>query len=210
VKIYVFIILSVLISGCYSDTVNNLSTFSLQLPIFFSGPFTNRSAPDTSVDFTNLYKYPEYEDNREKISKAEILQMNYRIDSLIFEDGTIFDPLNDNLEFDFIRYSFQFAKPKNGDIYSTNPDDFIPDPDEPKIQLGEFLNVKIQDYYKQAKYIMDLPETSAKIISEGLKVRPYFFVYTEYSKVKGQTVDEFGFKLIEAKFDVVLRLEVKL
>ncbi len=209
-KKYILLVILVLLSGCYTDTINKIETFSIQIPIFFTGPFTDRSAPDTSVDFSNLYQYPEYEENRNKISKAEILQMNYRIDSLVYEDGSIFDPSNDDLEFEFIRYSFQFSKPKNGNIYSTNPDDFIPDPNEERIVLGEFRDVKIKDYFRQAKQIIEVPKTSAVIISEGLKTRPYFFVYTEYSKVKGQTEDEFKFKLIKAKFDIVLRLEVKL
>lgn len=209
-KKYILLLILVLMSGCYTDTINKIETFSIQIPIFFTGPFENRSAPDTSVDFSNLYQYPEYEENRNKISKAEILQMNYRIDSLVYEDGSIFDPSNDDLEFEFIRYSFQFSKPKNGNIYSTNPDDFIPDPNEERIVLGEFRDVKIRDYFRQAKQIIEVPKTSAVIISEGLKTRPYFFVYTEYSKVKGQTEDEFKFNLIKAKFDIVLRLEVKL
>ncbi|MDT3739010.1 MAG: hypothetical protein RO257_05855 [Candidatus Kapabacteria bacterium] len=209
-KKIIIIILAVIVNGCYTDTINKLETFSIQLPIFFDGPFVDRSAPDTSIDFSNLYQYPEYEQNRSRISKAEILQLNYRIDSLVFGDGTVYDPKSDSLEFEFIRYSFHFAKPIAGNEYSTNPADFIPDPDQPKIILGEFKDVKISDYYREAKQIIVVPESSAKIISEGLKTRPYFFAYTEYSKVKGQTTDEFVFKLIKAKFDVFLRLEVKL
>lgn len=209
-KKYIIILLAIILSGCYTDTINKLETFSIQIPVFFTGPFEDRAAPDTSVDFSNLYQYPEYEENRDRISKAEILQMNYRIDSLIYEDGRVFDPATDNLEFEFIRYSFQFAMPKSGNIYSTNPEDFVPDPSKPKVILGEFTNVKIKDYYRMANRIMEVPTTSAKTISDGLKVHPYFFVYTEYSKVKGQVEEEFGFKLIKAKFDLILRLEVKL
>jgi hypothetical protein len=81
---------------------------------------------------------------------------------------------------------------------------------KPLITLGDFQNVKIKDYFKEAKYILDVSETNAKTISDGLKIKPYFYIYTEYSKIKGQTGDEFKFKLIQAKFDVILRLEVNL
>lgn len=210
-KKYIFLILIVVLAGCYTDTINKLETFSIQVPIFFRAPFVDRSAPDTSVDFSNLFEYPEYDENRKRLARAEILQLNYRVDSLVYEDGTIFDPATDNLEFDYIRYSFQFAKPKFGkSIYSLDPDDFEPDPLEPRVVLGEYKDVVMRDYYREANKILDVPSTTASVLSDGLKSRPYFFVYTEYSKVKGQTTDEFGFKLIKSNFDVILRLEVKL
>lgn len=209
-KKYIFIILAVIMSGCYTDAIDNLQTFSIQIPIFFEGPFKDRTAPDTSVDFSNLYKYPEYKENRDRVEKAEILQLNYRIDSLVYFDGTVFDPATDDLEFDYIRYSFQFARPTKGNEQSTDPNDFEPDPTKEKILIGEFKNVKIRDYFRQAKYIMNVSETAAYTISEGLKVKPYFYIFTEYSKTKGQIEDEMKFQLIKAKFDVILRLEVKL
>jgi hypothetical protein len=209
-KKYYFLILALVLFGCYADTINKLDTFSIQIPIFFSGPFKDRSVPDTAVDFSNLYKYPEYKDNRDRVNKAEILQLNYRIDSLVYEDGSVFNPLTDNLEFLYVKYSFRFAKSKTGNEQSTNPDDFEPDMSKPLITLGDFQNVKIKDYFKEAKYILDVSETNAKTISDGLKIKPYFYIYTEYSKIKGQTGDEFKFKLIQAKFDVILRLEVNL
>ncbi|MBX3044520.1 MAG: hypothetical protein KIT33_10735 [Candidatus Kapabacteria bacterium] len=208
-KKIIFIIMAVIVSGCYTDTINKLQTFSIQIPIFFNAPFLDRAVPDTSVDFSNLYEYPEYEENRQKISKAEILQINYRIDSLVYGDGTIFNPATDELEFHFIKYSFQFAKPKPGrSIYSFDPNDFEPDPNEPVVILGQYDDVKIADYYREAKRILDIPETTAQVLSEGLKTRPYFYIYTEYSRVKGPNSDEF--QLIQANFDVILRLEINL
>lgn len=205
------IILLVILTGCYTDTINKLETFSIQLPVTFNAPFVDRSAPDTSVDFSNLYQYPEYDEYKDRISKAEILQVNYRIDSLVYEDGTVFDKNTHDLEFDFIRYSFQFAKPKPGkSIYSTDPNDFEPDLELERVTLGEFRDVLIRDYFREAKMILDVPSEIGRFLSDGLRTRPYFFVYTEYSKVKGQTEDEFGFQLIKANFDLILRLEVKL
>jgi hypothetical protein len=182
----------------------------LQIPIFLGGDFFDRTSPDTSVDFSNLFKYPEYKNNRDRVEKAEILQVNYRIDSLIFEDGTVYNPLTDDIEFEYVKYSLQFAKSITGNEQSTNPADYVPDPNKPVIVLGEFKNVNVREYYRQANRIIEVPEASAKTISDGLKVKPYFYIYTEYSKVKGQTVDEIKYKLIRAKFDLILRLEVKL
>ncbi len=201
--------MAVLMSGCYTEVVDNLSTFSIQVPILFDTPFENRSVPDTSIDFTNLHKYPEYTEYKDRVQKAEILQLNYRIDSLIYGDGSVFNNLDDDLEFEYIRYSFQFANPLSFPT-SPNKGDFVPDPNSPKILLGEFKNVKIKDYFRTAKHIIEVPEASAKAISDGLKSKPYFYVYTEYSRIKGQTEDEFPFDLIKAKFDVILRLEIKL
>jgi len=204
------LIFIMLLSGCYSDTINKFDSFSIQIPIFFNSPFEDRAAPDTSIDFSNLYQYPEYEENRERVTKAEILQLNYRIDSLVFEDGRVYNPQVDELEFYFVRYYLQFAIPTAGNIYSTNPNDFTPDPSQEKILLGEFIDVNVKDYFRSANNIIEVPESSAMTISEGLTTKPYFFIYTEYSRVKGQTTDKFGFKLIEAKFDVILRLEIDL
>ncbi len=209
-KKYIFLVLIFVLFGCYSDTINKLETFSIQIPLLFAGPFENRTAPDTSYDFTNLHKYPEYRDNKDRVNKAEILQLNYLIDSLVYDDGTVFDPKTDDLEFYHIRYTLRFAKPLTGNEQSTNPDDFIPDDSLDEILLGEFKDVKIKDYYREAKHILEVPEESAKAISDMLKIKPYFYLYTEYSKVKGQTEEYIKFKIIKAKFDLILRLEVKL
>ena len=58
--------------GCYTNTIDSLSTFRFQLPIYFYQNWVDRAAPDTSWDFTNLNDYPEYRRN-------ELLNDKYRV-----------------------------------------------------------------------------------------------------------------------------------
>ncbi len=215
-KILIYILLSlpvILMFSCYTDTVDNFSSFSFQIPVKFYTEYLDRTCPRISEDFSNLYEYKEYTDNRDKIVKAELLQFNYWIDSLIYEDGTPFDPKKDDLEFEYVKYSLQFAKPiKPWNEQSTDSTDFMKDPDYPSYVIGEFKNVQIRDYYRTAQYIIQVPDEVAKVISETLKDKPYYYIVTEYSGVKGTDGNyyEKKFKLIKARFDVVIRFEVKL
>ena len=204
-------VLAFFFSSCVTDTVSQFEIFTVQLPIFFKSEHKDRVSPDTSVDFTNLYKYDEYRNNKDKIDAAEVFQINYRLDSLVMENGKVFDPKTDDLEFEYIRFTLKFAKPKPGrSEYSTDSTDFEPDPTSPLYILGEFPNVKVQEYMKTANHIIEVPEKNAATISETLKKTPYFYIYTEYSKIKGQTGPTVTFPFIRAKYDVVIRLKVKL
>jgi len=126
-KIYLLISFLVLILlSCVTQTVDDFSSFTVQLPIFFTSDYPNRAAPDTSVDFSTLYKYKEYKDNKGKIDKSEIYQFNYRIDSLVLQNGKNFDPATDNIVFEYIKFKLVFAKPKYNEE-SLDSNDFTMD-----------------------------------------------------------------------------------
>lgn len=211
IKITLLFMILFVLSSCIQDTINKFETFTVQLPVFFKTDHIDKVAPDTSIDFTNLYQYQEYNDNKGKIDVAEVYQLNYRIDSLILEDGTPFDPANSELSFDSVYFMLKFARPKPGaSEYSTNPDDFEPDPNSKLFILGEYKNVKVRDYYRTSYNIIEVPEANAFAISEALKTTPYFYIYTQYSHVTGKYPNDAVFPFIRAKYDLVIRLKVKL
>ena len=211
IKLAILFLSLFILSSCIQDTINKFETFTVQLPVFFKTDHDNKVAPDTSIDFTNLYQYQEYNDNKGKIDAAEVYQLNYRIDSLILENNVPFDPAKDDLEFDSVSFMLKFARPKPGaSEYSTNPDDFEPDPSSKLFILGELKNVKVKDYYRTAYNIIEVPEENAYAISESLKKTPYFYIYTQYSYVKGKYPENSIFPFVRAKYDLVIRLKVKL
>ncbi len=132
IKILISIILVMFLNSCIQDTITKFETFTVQVPVFFKSDHIDKASPDTSIDFTNLYEYKEYNDNKGRIDAAEIFQINYRIDSLVLENGKVFDPKTDNLEFDYISFRLKFAKPKAGKSeFSTDSLDFEPDNSTP-------------------------------------------------------------------------------
>jgi hypothetical protein len=209
-KIYLLISFLVLILlSCVTQTVDDFSSFTVQLPIFFTSDYPNRAAPDTSVDFSTLYKYKEYKDNKGKIDKSEIYQFNYRIDSLVLQNGKNFDPATDNIVFEYIKFKLVFAKPKYNEE-SLDSNDFTMDKSKGEYLLGEYKNADMKDYYKQSKNIIGVSDSISVLISELLKNNPYFFIITEYSKIKGSNQQTDVFPFIRAKFDIVVRLKITL
>jgi hypothetical protein len=198
------------LASCITQTITDFEYFTVQIPIFFETKSKDKESPDTARDFSNLYSYDQYRNNKDKISAAEIFQFNYRIDSLVMINGIPFNPLTDDLVFDNIKFSLQFALPKSGNIYTKDSTQFMPDPLSPVYVLGEYKDVNVKDFYKKAYHILSLADSTAIIISNTLKTTPYFYIYTEYSKIKGQTTDVVKFPYILAKYDVVVRLKVKL
>lgn len=207
-------------SGCITETIDTFSTFNFQLMIPFHSTHYDKASPDTSVDFTNLNKYKEYRDNKDRIKKALILQANYWIDSLVYKDNQgqtfIFDPKNTNqpkVEFEFVKFFLRFAErkpfPVNGDEfdpvnyqYSTsNPTSYL---------LGEFRNVDVGEYFRRADHIINVDDEVARIISEAVKNNPTFYIITEYSIVKGQTIPKREFPFIAARYDLDIRFEIEL
>ena len=206
--IFRIIIMALALTSCYTDTVESFSSFTFQFPVHFETAYINREVPRTSRDFGNLYKYDEYQDNRDRIDKAEILQLNFWVDSLVKPDNTPYNPLLDTIIFDYVRYTLVFARPKYGNVYSTDSTDFEPDPSVSNFVLGEFLDVDLREFYRNPKHIINLPADVSATISDFLKTKPYFYVVTEYSKIKGQTAKELYFPFLEAKFDVIIRFKV--
>jgi hypothetical protein len=207
------IALSSLFSGCYSGTVDAIRDFPFQFMVNFDTEYYNRQAPDTSVDFTNLYKYPEYRENADKIKKSEVLSFNYWINNLKLQDGSNFNPAVDTtLEFEFIRFYLQFARKVKPSIpdNSQNPNDWELDPTAGPYELGTFEDVKIHEYFRFAYNIEKVEDQTAKIISEALKEKPQFYILTEYGEVKGQPNGKYSFPYINARFDLDIRFEVEL
>jgi hypothetical protein len=213
--------LSLLFTSCFTETIDALSTTSFQLPLIFHSNWVNKAAPDTSWDFTNLNKYQEYRDNREKIKKSILYQMNYWIDSLVYKDASgnprPFDPADPNMpdiEFEAIRFYLRFADyVGGGDIESDfNPGNYRPSTIDPtNYLLGEFTNVNAKPYYRQAYHIISISDEVAQIISEAAKSKPAFYILSEYSKMKDQNINtepKRYFPYIAARFDVMVKFEV--
>lgn len=210
----------VLLSSCW-ESIDQLSTFNFRFPLFFQATYRDKVSPDTSMDFVNLYEYDQYKDNIEKISKAEIIAFNYRIDSLIFTDKTtgspvIFNPIlhKNKLEYENIKFYLIFARPKDTlNIHSLDSADFEVDPTQAPILLGEFKNVKIEDYYRFSHYIETIEDEIARTIDKALREQPQFYIVTMYSKMKDQdltTEPERVIPLISSRYDLIIRFSVDL
>lgn len=210
IKITLLIFIALIFNSCVTDTIDSLSEFTFQVPVLFVTDYFDRTSPDTSIDFTHLMKYDAYKENKDKIAEAIVYQLNYRIDSLVMENGIPFGPNSPDIVFDRISFKLQFGKSRFGNTYSLNPNDYIPDPDSPIYELGEFINVSVREYYRRSDHILQVPGSTASVISKTLKTVPYFYIITEYSRIKGQITDKVFFPFISSKFDVVIRLKVKL
>jgi hypothetical protein len=208
-KIIKYIVLpifaAVILVSCYDQTIESLSTFKLQIPLNFRTDFYNKFAPDTTTDFANLNDYQTYRDNLKYIKRADLYQFTYWIDSLKMGNQTfaLNDPAINNLEFEFIKFYLIFAK-WNGYSWVQDTDPAA------KHLLGEFKNVKVAEYYKKPKQVLQVSEDVAAVIFKAIKDKPQFFILSEYSKVAGQTEPKRSFPLIFARYDLVIRLDVEL
>lgn len=207
-KIYLLLALLILLVSCYQDTVDTLSSFKIQIPIYFHSDSFDKAIPDTSSDFSNLNEYETYRDNKDRVKRAEVYQFNYWIDSLILENGQPYNPDEDSLVIDKLTFYLVFAQPLTPDLNSTNPDDFMPDPMGKKYVLGEYENVNINQYWRNPEHIIDVPDDVALTISTTLKEKPYFYIITETGTINGQPQMEFPF--IRSRFDLIVRLDVEL
>lgn len=217
------------LGGCYSDTVDSFKTITVDIPLYFHSFYVNKIAPDTSIDFSNLYSYEEYRKNKGMIDASEIFQFNYWIDSMHIDNDIPFNPVKDTVIFDFIRFYLCYAIPKNDQIAQAikyleengQPDDpfaldsanYMPDTaaTAKKYLLGEFLDVNVSEYYRLPHNIRAINEEVAKIISDLCKTNPKFYVITEYSETKEQQpgTDRL-FPLVWPRYDMMLRLKIKL
>jgi hypothetical protein len=202
-----------IVDGCYTSTVDSLSTFKFQLPLIFYSNYKNKAIPDTSVDFVNLVKYDEYNKNKDKIGKADILSFNYWIDSLVMDNNTPFDPMVHNVEFEYVSFALHFAKLKEFPPYPADINNVVnweDDPLSPDYILGEFTNVSVREYYRIPDHILDVNDEIAQVLSSAVKYKPQFFIKSIYSKSKGQTTPKRNFPLVNARFDMIIRFEVNL
>lgn len=207
-----FLLLALFMVSCYTRTIDDLSEFTVQIPIYFYDNAQDRKVPNISLDFTNLYKYDEYKKNKDRIDRAIIYQFSYWIDTLVHpETKKPFNPKTDEMIFNKITYKMVFIKPIDPSNYeSQNPADFIVNPDYEPFIIKEFNNAKVTDFYKNPKNIVEISEIEAMKISDALKKNPYFFIVSEYTKYQGQVVDTAYFPLLHIRADLIVRLTVKL
>lgn len=198
--------------SCYTRTIDDLSEFTVQIPVYFYDNAQHRKVPSVSLDFTNLNKYEEYRKNKERIDRAIIYQFSYWIDTLIHpETKKPFNPKTDEMIFDKIIYKLVFIKPIDPKNFeSQNPADFMINPDYEPFIIKEFINAKVSDFYKNPKNIVEIDEIESKKISDALKKNPYFFIVSEYSKYQGQNLDTAYFPLLYIRSDLIVRLTVRL
>lgn len=200
---YLLPLAAVILGGCYSDTVDSFSNFTVQVPIYFHSDHFDKAAPDTSLDFVNLNDYSEYTDNKAKIDRALVYQFNYCIDSLVIDEGVVYDPAVHTIQFDFIRFYLVFAKGNGFGGYT-------PDYAKAKYLLGEYLNVDVRDYFRTPKHIIEIGDDLGSVISQTLKENPQFFIVSEYSREKNQTGEFRYFPFVRGRYDLVIRLKVKI
>ena len=113
--------------------------------------------------------------------------------SLRVEPG---DPPIDQVEFDTIRYYLFFKH----------------DPLRIKYLLGEFRNVKVKDYFR-IPHVIQVSDAVSKVLETAAKAenRQEFYTTAEYSRAVGQPVGtKRKFPYIDSRFDLVIRLELKL
>jgi hypothetical protein len=100
----------IMLTSCYTQTIADFSTFTIQVPVYFYDKSTNRRTPSQSFDFSNLNTNSEFLKNKEKVNRAEVFQFSYWIDSLVIPiSKKPFNPAEDELIFERIRYLLVFA-----------------------------------------------------------------------------------------------------
>jgi len=174
-----------------SCDVTDVTDVTLQLTINFDPLFEDKSVPDSSIEIVNLEDYPEYNDNKDDIEDAEILHFNYSINDIKTSDNL---PI-DSIEFDRIAF---YLIPTYTDGGNRIPGQ--------RYKLGEFTDVKISDYYKTAKHIIEVTDDVGELIAEQIKETPYFVFVTEYSALKGENRANY-FDYIDAHVDMVVRVK---
>lgn len=172
--------------------------------------YIDKFIPDTSRVFANLNDYEEFRKNKGRLDGAEIVQFNYWIDSLVYANKVPFDPLRDTLVIENVRFYLVFARPKMGVTNPRDSSDFEPDSTLPTFLLGEFKNVNVADFYRTPYHIYIVSTEISQVLTEVVRNRPYFYLISEYGRVKGQATPKKYFSLINVRFDVVIRFVVSL
>lgn len=198
------------LNSCFTDVADSIQNFRFQLPLYFYMNYVDKSIPDTSRVFANLNEYEEFRKNKERLDGAEIVQFNYWIDSLVYANKVPFDPSKDTLVIENVRFYLVFARPKMGIANPRDSLDFEPDSTLPTFLLGEFKNIDVADFYRKPHHIYVVSTEISQVLTEVIRNRPYFYLISEYGKVKGQTTPKKYFSLINVRFDVVIRFVVSL
>lgn len=84
IKIFSSIVVTILalliINGCYSDTIDALKTFTIQLPITVS--LNNHGNSEETITRDDLNNYSDYRDNKDRIERIELYQSGFWVDTL--------------------------------------------------------------------------------------------------------------------------------
>lgn len=211
-RIFIFLCLtlSIALNSCFTDVAEGIRNFRFQLPLYFYVNYVDKSIPDTSRIFANLNDYEEFRKNKERLDGAEIVQFNYWIDSLVYANKVPFDPSKDTLVIENVRFYLVFARPKVGVTNPLDSSDFEPDSTLPTFLLGEFKNIDVANFYRKPYHIYVVSTEISQVLTEVVRNRPYFYLISEYGKVKGQVTPKKYFSLINVRFDVVIRFVVSL
>ncbi|MEJ5287098.1 MAG: hypothetical protein CH6_1127 [Candidatus Kapaibacterium sp.] len=210
IQIYFVLLFVLFLKACDTDFIGSIQNFRFQIPFYFYVNYFDKSIPDTSQVFANLNEYEEFTKNKSRLEKAEIVQFNYWIDSLVYGNNQPFDPKKDTLVIENVRFFLVFAKPKPNIPNPRDTSDFEPDTTLPTFLLGEFKEVNVSDFYRKPNHIYVISTEISQVLTEVVRNRPYFYLVSEYGKVRGQTTPKKYFSLIFVRFDVVIRFTVSL
>lgn len=207
---FICILTCLLLLSCSTDFLGSLENFRFQIPFYFYVNYYDKSIPDTSRIFVNLNEYEEFTKNKSKLEKAEIVQFNYWIDSLNYGNNQPFNIKRDTLIIEHVRFYLVFAKPKSGVANPRDTNDFEPDTNLPTFLLGEFNDVNVSDFYRKPHHIYVISSEISQVLTEVVRNQPYFYLISEYGKVRGQTTPKKFFSLIFVRFDVVIRFTISI
>ncbi len=184
--------------GCYGSVVDSFEYFDVQMIAQFDANWTNKTAPDVTVDKTVLTDYEEFEDNIEKLHGATPLQFSWWLE----------DVRNGNSGIDPQEIVYSYAKFRIG--FDTDKSDGWDTPDT-WYDLAEFQNVLVGDYYENPQ-IHFVPGEVAEIISEAILNEDYGYTFWTESEFGAPTaptgVSDF-FPSIRGVAELAVELEVK-
>lgn len=169
-------------SACYTDTVDAISVFEVQLPVNLAFRWQNRSTPDTAVEEVDLLKYDAYLTNRDKIRNATPYQLAFWLESV---EGT---PSIETAVFTKIVLHLQFEG------------------DSTLYHIATFENVKASEYFK-TPHVYPVTDSSAAALARALTVSPKFRMIQE---IQNPTTGRAFYREILSRIDLAVRLEVEL
>jgi hypothetical protein len=145
---YIYIILSVLfvvsLSGCYTDTVDSLKTFVIQVPL--NQDMINFGNSKETVTPDNLNNYADYRDNVDRIKSIKIYQAAYHAND-------VYPPEAIDQRFKSMEFFVEVA----GTRY----------------KIARFEEISVQEMYR-IPHIDQVDDATAQEISDKLMADPAF------------------------------------
>jgi len=146
-KIYMILslLLIVSLSGCYTDTVDSLNTFVIQVPL--NQDMVNFGNSKETVTPDNLNNYPDYRDNKDRIKSIKIYQAAYHANEVYPPEAI--DQRFKSMEF--------YVEVFDGTRY----------------KIARFEEISVQDMYRIPQ-IDQVDDATAQEISDKLMANPEF------------------------------------